>query len=154
MAILEVGGALGSRPILELRFYEKDSKSALDPDLRAGFLTALENFTSELFGDNINVVSLSEFKMVCFTEVVSLPLPEEKDNEQPLIFYAIIEKETETEVVKNQLQKLSRHFINRFPLNDIFSKKKKYFNKKFQSRVDEVLGDLKLKTEDRFRAIF
>jgi len=39
-------------------------------------------------------------------------------------------------------------------LNDIFSKKKKYFNKKFASRVDEVLGDLKLKTEDRFRAIF
>ena len=153
LAILEVGTNLGNRNILEIKFYTEDT-NPLDSDLRAGFLTALENFTSELFGDDINVVSLSDFKMVCYTEVVSLPLPEEEANEQPLIFYGIIEKDTDTEVVKKQLQKLSRHFINRFPLNDIFSKKKKYFNKKFSSRVNEVLGDLRLKTEDRFRAIF
>ncbi|TXT56250.1 MAG: hypothetical protein BAJALOKI1v1_1960007 [Promethearchaeota archaeon] len=153
IAILEAGVNLGGRSIFEIKFYT-DTTNPLDSDLRAGFLTALESFTSEIFNDDINVVSLASFKMVCYTEIVSLPLPEEKKNSQSLIFYAIIEKETDTEIVKKQLQKISSHFLNRFPLNDIFTKKKRYFNKKFSSRVDEVLGDLKLKTEDRFRSIF
>jgi hypothetical protein len=148
-----MGINLGGRNIFEIKFYT-DTTNPLDADLRAGFLSALESFTSEIFNDDINVVSLSEFKMVCYTEIVRLPLPEERNNSQSLIYYAIIGKETDTEIVKKQLNKISSHFLNRFPLNDIFTKKKRYFNKKFESRVSEILGDLKLKTEDRFRSIF
>lgn len=153
LAILECGINLGGRNIFEIKFYT-DTKNPLDADLRAGFLTALESFTSEIFNDDINVVSLASFKMVCYTEIIRLPIPKEENNPQTLIYYAIIEKETETDIVKKQLKKISNHFLNRFPLNDIFTKKKQYFNKKFSSRVSEVLGDLKLKTEDRFRSIF
>jgi len=154
MTVLELGINLGSRNIFERKYYTT-SNNPLDPNLRAGFLSALESFTTEVFGDDVNVVSLASFKLVCYSEMVSLPLSDEEDNNtQPLLFFAIIEKGMDAEIVKKELINISRTFLNRFSRNDIFAKKNKYFEKKFISRVDEILGDLKLKTEDRFRSIF
>jgi len=151
MAILELGINLGIRNILNKKYYDSDTGVGLDPELRAGFLSALESFTSEVFGDDINVISLASFKLVCYCELISLP--NDESNKQPLISFAITEKETDSEIIKRHLEEISSHFLNRYSLNDIFSKKEKFF-KKFQSRVDDIIGDLKLKTEDRFRSIF
>ena len=151
MAILEVGINLGMRNLVDIRYYSS-SDDVLDPNLRAGFLTALESFTSEVFGDDINVISLASFKLVCYCEMITLPT-EEANNKQPLLSYAIIEKGTDASVVKEQLNQIISYFLNRYPLNDIFSKKPKYFSQ-FENRINEVLGDLKLKTEDRFRSLF
>ncbi len=151
MAILELGINLGIRNILNKKYYDSDTGVGLDPELRAGFLSALESFTSEVFGDDINVISLASFKLVCYCELISLP--NDESNKQPLISFAITEKETDSEIIKRHLEEISSHFLNRYSLNDIFSKKEKLF-KKFQSRVDDIIGDLKLKTEDRFRSIF
>ncbi len=151
MAILEVGINLGMNNLVEIKYY-LSSDDVLDPNLRAGFLTALESFTSEVFGDNINVISLASFKLVCYCEMIMLPSDDE-NNKQPLLSYAIIEKETDASIVKEQLSQIINYFLNRYPLNDIFSKKPKYF-KQFESRINEILGDLKLKTEDRFRSLF
>lgn len=151
MAILEVGINIGMRNLVEIKYYTS-SDNILDPNLRAGFLTALESFTSEVFGDDINVISLASFKLVCYCEMVRLPT-DDINNKQPLLSYAIIEKGTDTSVVKEQLNRIISYFLNRYPLNDIFSKKPKYFMK-FENRINEILGDLKLKTEDRFRSLF
>ena len=151
MAILEVGINLGMRNLVEIKYYAS-SDNVLDPNLRAGFLTALESFTSEVFGDDINVISLASFKLVCFCEMITLP-DDDVNNKQPLLSYAIIEKATDASVVKEQLVEIISYFLNRYPLNDIFSKKPKYF-KQAENRIDEILGDLKLKTEDRFRSLF
>jgi len=150
MAILEVGINLGVRNLIEIKYY-LSSDNLLDPNLRAGFLSALESFTNEVFGDDINVVSLASFKLVCYCDLVALP--NDPSNSQPLLSYAIIEKETDAEIVKKLLSQLNSHFLNRYSLNDIFSKKDKYF-KKFADRINAILGDLRLKTEDRFRSIF
>ncbi len=149
MAILELGINLGIRNILNKKYYDSDTGVGLDPELRAGFLSALESFTSEVFGDDINVISLASFKLVCYCELISLP--NDESNKQPLISFAITEKETDSEIIKRHLEEISSHFLNRYSLNDIFSKKEKFF-KKFESRVDDIIGDLKLKTEDRFRS--
>ncbi len=151
MAILELGINLGIRNILNKRYYDSDTGVGLDPELRAGFLSALESFTTEVFGDDINVISLASFKLVCYCELISLP--DDESNKQPLISFAITEKETDSEIIKRHLEEVSFHFLNRYSLNDIFSKKLKFF-KKFESRIDDIIGDLKLKTEDRFRSIF
>ena len=151
MAILEVGINLGIKNLVEIRYYSS-SDGVLDPDLRAGFLAALESFTSEVFGDDINVISLASFKLVCYCEMILLP-DDDVNNKQPLISYAIIEKATDASVVKEQLNEIINYFLNRYPLNDIFSKKPKYF-KQFENRINEILGDLRLKTEDRFRSLF
>ena len=151
MAILELGINLGIRNILNIRYYDSDTGVGLDPELRAGFLSALESFTTEVFGDDINVISLASFKLVCFCELISLP--NDETNKQPLISFAITEKETDSDIIKKHLEKITSHFLNRYSLNDIFSKKEKFF-RKFEDRIDNIIGDLKLKTEDRFRSIF
>ena len=151
MAILELGINLGIRNVFNKKYYDSDTGVGLDPGLRAGFLSALESFTSEVFGDNINVISLASFKLVCYCDLVALP--NDETNQQPLISFAITEKETESEVVKKHLKEVNSHFLNRYSLNDIFTKKEKFF-KKFEGRVDDIIGDLRLKTEDRFRSIF
>ncbi|MBA7523527.1 hypothetical protein ES705_15654 [subsurface metagenome] len=151
MAILEVGINIGMKSLIEIKYYSS-SDNLLDPDLRAGFLTALESFTSEVFGDDINVISLASFKLVCYCEMIQMP-SNDAENTQPLLSFAIIEKGTEVPVVKDQLNEIVTYFLNRYSLNDIFSKKPKYF-KGFETRINEILGDLKLKTEDRFRSIF
>ncbi len=151
MAILEVGINLGMRNLVEIKYYSS-SDNLLDPNLRAGFLTALESFTTEVFGDDISIISLASFKLVCYCEMIQLP-NDDVENKQPLLSYAIIEKGTDASIVKDQLNQILSYFLNRYPLNDIFSKKPKYF-KQFESRINETLGDLKLKTEDRFRSLF
>ena len=150
MAVLEVGINIGNRNILEVLYYS--SSDVLNPDLRAGFLSALESFTTEVFGDDINVVSLASFKLVCFCEMVALP-GEDASNTQPLLAYAIIEKETESEVVKGLLEEIIVTFMNRYSLLNVFEKKTKYF-RKFEVRISDILGDLKMKTEDRFKSLF
>ena len=150
MAILECGINIGNRNLIEVRYYA--SSDVLDPNLRAGFLSALESFTTEVFSDSINVVSLASFKLVCFCEMVALP-GEDRDNTQPLLAYAIIEKETESEVVKGLLNEIIMTFTNRYSVLDIFGKKSKYF-RKFDIRISNILGDLKMKTEDRFKSLF
>ncbi len=151
MAILEVGINIGMKSLIEIKYYSS-SDNVLDPNLRAGFLTALESFTSEVFGDDINVISLASFKLVCYCEMIQMP-SNDAENTQPLLSFAIIEKGTEVPVVKEQLNEIVTYFLNRYSLNDIFSKKPRYF-KDFETRINEILGDLKLKTEDRFRSIF
>ncbi len=151
MAILELGINLGVRNILNKKYYDSDTGVGLDPELRAGFLSALESFTSEVFGDDINVISLASFKLVCYCDLVALP--NDETNKQPLISFAITEKKTESEVVKKHLKEINSRFLNRYSLNDIFTKKEKFF-KEFEERVDNIIGDLRLKTEDRFRSIF
>ena len=153
MAVLEIGISLGSRNLIDRKYYTS-SDDVLDPNLRSGFLSALESFTTEVFGDDIHVVSLASYKLVCYTEIIISPDSSESNViKEPLLNYAIIEKETDAQVVKEHLKKICAYFLNRFSRNDLFSKKAKYF-RTFQDRIDETLGDLRLKTEDRFRSIF
>ena len=84
--------------------------------------------------------------------MISLP-GKDLSNTQPLLAYAIIEKETESDIVKKLLKEITQNFSNRYSVIDIFEKKSKFF-KKFEIRVGEILGDLKMKTEDRFKSLF
>ncbi len=150
IAILEVGINISNKNLIEVMYYSS-SDGVLDPNLRAGFLSALESFTTEVFGDNINVVSMASFKLVC--DCIMVVNPASEQSKEALLCYAIVEKETDADVVKDHLTKINTYFLNRFSLHAIFGKKPKFF-KKFKPRIDEILGDLKLKTEDRFRSIF
>ena len=88
MAILEVGITIGIKHLIEIKYY-LSSDNILDPNLRAGFLTALESFTSEVFGDDINVISLESFKLVCYCEMIQMP-GNDVENKQPLLSFAIV----------------------------------------------------------------
>lgn len=150
MPIYETGINLGNRNLIQIQYYS--SPEQLDPNLRAGFLQALDGFSHEVMGDDIDTISLASFKLVCVSIPLELPGVATPEDTLPLISYAIIDKKLAVEIVKEQLNLVSNRFINRYSINDIFSKKPKYF-KKFISLIDEILGDLKLKEQDRFKSI-
>lgn len=151
MAVLEVGINLGLKNLVEVKYYSS-SDNILDPDIRAKFLSGLKSCFTEVFGDKINVISLLNFEIVCYFKMVEFP--GDKDTKtQPLLSYAIIEKGTDHTFVKQHLKEIILQFLKRYPLNDIFKKKSKYF-KDFSFRIDEILGDLRLKIEDRIKSVF
>jgi hypothetical protein len=151
MAVLEVGINLGMKNLVEIKYYSSSDK-VLDPNIRAKFLSGLKSYLTEVFGDKINVISLSNFEIICYYKMVQFPSKEDK-NTQPLLSFAIIEKGTDHRLVKQHLKEVTSQFLLRYPLNDIFKKQSKYF-KEFEHHIDEILGDLRLKLEDRIKSIF
>lgn len=151
MPIYETGINIGSRTLVEILYYS--SSEQLDPTLRSGFLQALEGFSKEVMGDSINTISLASFKLVCVSSAITLPGKSTPEDTLPLIHYAIIDKQLSVELIKKHLEVIMGRFTNRYSINDIFTKKAKYF-KEFIEVVDKILGDLKLKEEDRFKSIF
>ncbi|MFX1312622.1 MAG: hypothetical protein ACFFHD_08430 [Promethearchaeota archaeon] len=151
MAVLEVGINIGMKNLVDIKYYSSSDK-ILNPDIRAKFLTGLENFITDIFGDELNVISLSSFEIVCCYQMVQSP-NKTANTTKPLLSYAIIEKSTDHNFVKKHLQEIISHFLNRYSLDNLFSKKPRYF-KDFIQQIDEILGDLRLTKEDRIRSIF
>jgi len=151
MAVLEIGINLGMKKLLEIRYYSSGD-NVLDPTIRARFLSGLEDFIDEVFGDEINVISLSSFVIICYYKMVKFS-NREVDDFLPLLIFAIIEKGTDHDFVTQHLKTIYSHFLDTYDLNEIFMKKSKFF-KDFNSKVDQILGDLRFKLEDRIKTIF
>ena len=144
---MEVGINLGNRNIIESIYYT--SSDVLDPQLRAGFLSALESMTTDFVDDDYNEISLASFKLVCLSKMIT----DDKYNTHPLIAYAIIEKETDSNIIKQLLNEVLQVFLNRYSLNDIFSEEREFF-RKFEERINQIFGDLIVKSQDQFKSIF
>ncbi|MFW9874977.1 MAG: hypothetical protein ACFFG0_17865 [Candidatus Thorarchaeota archaeon] len=151
MAVLEIGIYLGMRSLVEIQYYSS-SDNILNPNIRVRFLHGLEDFANEVFGDEINVISLSKYEIICYSEIIHLP--NNKDHKpQALLTFAIIDKGTDQNFVKQHLQEILSLFLKNYTLNDIFTKTSKFF-KKFKSIIDEILGDLRLNIDDRIKTVF
>ncbi|MFX1380570.1 MAG: hypothetical protein ACFFA4_16890 [Promethearchaeota archaeon] len=151
MAVLEVGINVGMKNLMDIKYYSS-SDNILDPNIRAKFLSGLKSCFTEVFGDKINVIALSNFEIVCYFKTIELPGKMDSDA-QPLLSFAIIEKGTNHNFVKQHLKEIISNFLNRYPINDIFSKKPKYF-KDFVSKIDEILADLRFRVGDRIKSVF
>ncbi|MHA2005969.1 MAG: hypothetical protein ACXABO_00545 [Promethearchaeota archaeon] len=150
MVVLEVGINVGMKNLVEIRYYSSPD-SGLDPKIRALFFAGLENYVTEVYGDQIKVISLSRFQIIFSYKEIRLP-GEEEDNTQPLLSYAITEKEIKVNFVHQHLKEILSDFLKKYTPKDIFSKDPRYFFK-FHPRIDRILGDLKLSTEDRIGSV-
>ena len=151
MAVLEIGINLGMKRLVEIKYYSS-SDNILNPNIRAMFLNGVEDFISEVFGDEINVISYSSFEIILYQEMVQKS-NKEINNPQPLLIFSIIEKGTNHKFVKQHLEKIISRFLRNYALSDIFTKTPKFF-KKFEPQIDEILGDLRFNVEDRIRTVF
>jgi hypothetical protein len=124
----------------------------LDPGIRANFLIGLESFLDEAFGDRISTISLSDFKFIVYFKKIQVPDKDTNDTEL-LVTFAIIEQETDPNFVKKHLKEILREFRNKYSLSDILSKSPIHFQN-FKKRINEILGDLRLKIDDRLRSLF
>jgi hypothetical protein len=151
MAVLEIGINLGLKKLVAIKYYSSLDK-VIDPQIRAKFLTGLEDYISEIFDDKINVISFSNFQIVCYYKMLQLSSIESSPV-QPLLSFAIIEKGIDTNLVKQHLKKILSSFLAHFNVDEIFSKESKHFEH-FKPQIDEILGELKLKIEDRIGSLF
>ncbi|MHA1730006.1 MAG: hypothetical protein ACTSWY_14950 [Promethearchaeota archaeon] len=155
MAIFETGIIINGNILVEKKYY--DSANALDHQMRAGLLAAVDGFAKEAFNTELDSFTLSSYTLVALSEQISVPTTEyNKTPEQKkytLLMFAIIEKDTNEKAVKNCMRQTLEQFKNRYSINDIITKEPKYF-KKFAKRFDKVFKDLTLKSEDRFGSMF
>ncbi len=151
MVVVEVGINIGMKNLINIRYYSSSDR-ILNPNIRAKFLAGLKDYITDIFDDEINVISLQNFEIICHYKMVQIPsVPESKS--RPLLSFAIIERNTNRQLVQNHLEKMITQFLKKYSLDDIFSKNPKYF-KAFIPQIDENLGDLRLKIGDRIKSIF
>ncbi|MHA1985784.1 MAG: hypothetical protein ACW98D_04000 [Promethearchaeota archaeon] len=151
MAVLEVGIQLDKKPLVEIKYYST-SDNVLEPRMRAQFLTGVGDFLGEAFGDEINVISLSDLKLIVYLKKIH-ESKEENTETKTLLSFAIIEQDTDPNFVKKHLKKIISVFRKQYPLSDILSKKTPHFHK-FKPQINEILGDLRFKIDDRLRSLF
>ncbi|TFG17880.1 MAG: hypothetical protein EU533_08060 [Promethearchaeota archaeon] len=151
MAVLELGVNLGPRNLISVKYYS-DSDNVIDPKLRAKFLTGLEDFVSEVYGDKMNVISFSNFQIVCYYKMLSLTKTD-LDNAAPLLVFAITEKETNPVLVKKHLKEIHAEFLNQFEVHEIICEDPEIF-KDFNKTIDGILGDLRFNLDDRISTLF
>ena len=150
MAILEVGINLGLKKLIEIKYYSK-SDNVINSDVRAKFLAGMESYLSEVYADKLNVISFSDFQIVCYYKVLELHSEDFKDK-LPFSVFAIIEKGTDPILVKKYLKKIGTVFLKEYDLEDIFLKDLNFKN--FELQINNILGDLRFKVEDRISSLF
>ena len=151
MAVLEVGINFGSRNLLSVKYYS-DSDNVISSKLRAKFLTGLEEYVSEVYGDKMNVISFSNFQIVCYYKMIKLASTDFNAS-NPLLVFAITEKDTDPSFVKKHLKEILNEFLNNFEIHEIICEDIEIFTD-FNEKIDAILGDLRFKLDDRISSLF
>ena len=155
MAILEIGICLDTETLFRVEYHPslKESEEINFEEfsaLKAKFFNALEHFILEVFGDKIESLSLGQYKLICFSKEIE---NNSKENIHSILFYyAVVEDNTKFKLIKKMLMKIDEYFLNRYSLALISSKTNNNF-KEFETRVNEIVGDLKINSQERFQFI-
>ena len=157
MGIIEIGVNIGNHNLISVKYYSQEDvqKSKLlksFSDLRYDFIAAIDDIAKNLFGKELSVVSLSEYRLIYISESVKDPY--EPENDLPLICYSITDNNhNNTEWTKKILKEILSLFLNRYSLYTICSPGEIDFQQ-FEPRIHKVVGDLRYKVEDTFQDIF
>ncbi len=132
MAILEIGINLNSHGLIEVQYYpslyEHDGIKIEElSNLRTNLIMVLDQFSKSVLDGEINTISFQSYNLICHQQMIALPGDDMEKDKETLLLYAITEKTTDPILVTNLLIKIKEYFLNRYSLNDIFSKKKKDF---------------------------
>ena len=84
MGILEIGVNIGNHNLISVKYYAQEDvpKSKLlksFSDLRYDFIAAIDDIAKNLFGKELSVVSLSEYRLIYISESVKDPYDTEND---------------------------------------------------------------------------
>ena len=159
MGILEIGVNIGNQNLLVVKFYSQEDLHKNEmlrsfSALRHDFIVAINDLAKNVFGEDLNAISLSEYRLIYTSENVENPYIQEK---APLICYAISDNgsksNNDTEWTKKILSEVLKHFLNRYSLYTICSPGEVDFQK-FETRIHHITGDSRFKIEESFKDIF
>ncbi len=120
--------------------YHKTSKKEIDTDLRSGLLTALLNFAEISFATNS--VEYFEMKKFIIAFVEDTILSKESETPEPLITYAILDKEKRidkhiSKVIIPSLKEITMAFKKKY---DGVNLSEVSLFKEFKKTIEKVLG--------------
>ena len=159
MGILEIGVNIGNQNLLVVKFYSQEDLHKNEmlrsfSALRHDFIVAINDLAKNVFGEDLNAISLSEYRLIYTSENVENPYIQEK---APLICYAISDNGSksinDTEWTKKILIEVLKHFLSRYSLYTICSPGEVDFQK-FEPRIHYIVGDSRFKIEESFKDIF
>ncbi|MBD3353278.1 MAG: hypothetical protein GF364_17490 [Candidatus Lokiarchaeota archaeon] len=155
MAIYETGVILNGSILFDKKYYSTEHE--LDNTFKGGILHAVNGFAHDAFDTEFNSFTLASYKFIAISTELDVPNGIKKKQEglskHCLMMFSVIEKTTDENAVRKCMREALVQFMNRYSVNDILSKNTKKF-KKFNKRVDKVFGDLMLRADDQFAAIF
>lgn len=158
MGIIEIGVNIGNSNLLSVKFYsqedvQKNKRLKSFSVLRHDFIMAINDLAKNVFGQDLNVVSLSEYQLIYISENVNDPYSQ--DRSLPLICYSIAvnNNNNNKEWTKKILKEILDQFLRRYSLYTICSPGEIDFQK-FEPRIYKIVGDSKFKIEETFKEIF
>ncbi|MFX1452948.1 MAG: hypothetical protein ACFFCM_19080 [Promethearchaeota archaeon] len=146
MVIFELGIVKSGVPLVSKQYYE-EYKVSVDSVLRAGFLHGLTTFVEEVFSDNIESFTMKNFKIAFISQTLNNSIREK------LTVYCIGDNKLNIKFAKKALTQVLEEFIKKYGNLENFSGDILLF-KEFGKVLDQILGDLIRKPDDRFRSVF
>jgi hypothetical protein len=155
MAIVEVAILYNNEVLIEKQYYS--TAEMLDKNIRNSLLKALSQFADVSFKDQLQSFNVSSYSILMITIDLQGPLlasaaSPDHQSEQ-VVMYCIVDKNSDEKTIKRAMEDVLAQFLERYSIFDIRNHRNKDF-KKFIKRIDSVLGDLVLKSEDRFKSLF
>lgn len=155
MAIVEVAILYNNEVLIEKQYYS--TTETLDRNVRNSLLKALSQFADVSFKDQLQSFTVSSYSILMITIDLHGPLlaSAASPDHQPeqVVMYCIVDKNSDEKTIKRAMEDVLTQFLERYSIFDIRNHRNKDF-KKFLKRIDTVLGDLVLKSEDRFKSLF
>lgn len=146
MVIYELGLIKEGVLLVEKQYYQ-EYQMKVDPLLRSGFFSALNSFAEEAFSDSIESFSMKNFKIALLTHPIS------ESNPLKMTCYCIGDRKMNIDLAQKALTKVLGTFLKSFSFLEDFSVDLAIFEE-FKKVIDNILGDLVKKPDDRLRSIF
>ena len=134
--------------------YHKTSQEEIDSDLRSGLLTALLNFAEISFAKNL--VEYFEMEKFIIAFVEDKIMSKDSETPEPLISYAIIDKERKidkhiSKVIIPSLREITAAFKKKYEGENLAEIS---LFKEFKNTIEEVLGSDIENLEQRLKGTF
>lgn len=134
--------------------YHQTSDDKIDRDLRSALLTALINFAESAFSkDTIEYFEMKKFVISFVEDKIK---PQDSPETEPLIVYAILDKEKKidkhlSKVVVPSLKKIMRKFIEKFEGKNL-SEVSQF--RTFKGTLDKIFGSETKTVDEKLKGTF
>ncbi len=146
MSVREVGLMATGLAIVRKQYAERTVDGETNPILRDGLLTAIGDFAAEVFQDQLEIFQMKDNTIVILSGRTLMD-----GQEETLLTYAVCDRQVPQKSVREALKRIYSAFSDRFPELERQVYLTKYEG--FAKIIDEILGDLVLRPQDRVRRL-
>lgn len=146
VSVREVGLMVSGLAVVRTQYRSREESADDTLLLRDGLLTAVSDFASQVFQDQMETFEMKELKIVILSGQIKVG-----DDTQTLLVYAICDREVRQKSVREALTRIHESFVEAHPSIDRVIVPSKY--REFAKTIDKILGDLVLRPQDRIQRI-